>query len=209
MKIHKRLSVGIKPKYQAQDEFHKNGKNLKGRRFGKLKVFCEWGRNSKRSITWLCHCDCGETVIRVGSSLLAWKTSSCGCNLRSANVVAKRALKQTKPKTALRKAYKACQNSAKIRGYEFTLSLEEFETLTAKNCFYCGQEPNQIKKSTHETYLANGIDRKDNKQGYILFNCVPCCVTCNLMKLDMTSNDFFAQCRKIIEMEKTHGTSAK
>jgi hypothetical protein len=35
----------------------------------------------------------------------------------------------------------------------------------------------------------NGIDRYDNKKGYILENIRPCCGECNYMKIDYDFND--------------------
>lgn len=53
--------------------------DLAGRRFGRLIVIDEAGRNQARHVTWLCRCDCGATVIRVGSNLKRGKVTSCGC----------------------------------------------------------------------------------------------------------------------------------
>jgi len=53
--------------------------NLIGQRFGKLVVL-ERVENDKFGKTrWLCQCDCGNTKIINGSSLLRGLTTSCGC----------------------------------------------------------------------------------------------------------------------------------
>ena len=53
--------------------------NLIGKRFGKLVVL-ERAENDKFGKTrWLCQCDCGNTKIINGSSLLRGLTTSCGC----------------------------------------------------------------------------------------------------------------------------------
>lgn len=50
-----------------------------GQRFGRLVVLCRSETVLKRSIMWLCQCDCGnESTVR-GSSLLRGDTRSCGC----------------------------------------------------------------------------------------------------------------------------------
>lgn len=49
------------------------------KRFGKLQVLCEAGSNKHRKARWLCHCDCGENVVVLGSSLRSGNTKSCGC----------------------------------------------------------------------------------------------------------------------------------
>ncbi|MGJ4945153.1 HNH endonuclease signature motif containing protein [Bradyrhizobium sp. HKCCYLS1011] len=39
-------------------------------------------------------------------------------------------------------------------------------------------------------YVCNGIDRKDNGQGYTIENCVPCCSVCNHAKHTMGYEQF-------------------
>ena len=67
-------------------------------------------------------------------------------------------------------------NSAKDRGYEFNLSLEEFTSLLNQDCHYCGQE-------------GFGVDRFDNSTGYTSDNCVPCCTMCNKIKSNHDYDD--------------------
>ena len=64
-----------------------------------------------------------------------------------------------------------------------------------KNCHYCGVEPNQFPKgnwakSYNGLFIYNGIDRKDNKIGYLLENCVSCCTICNRAKHSLSEEDF-------------------
>jgi len=70
--------------------------------------------------------------------------------------------------------YQVARSNAKAREYEFTITLEEYLTLIKENvCEYC-------KGPLPET--GGGVDRKDNSQGYHLWNLVPCCSRCNDMK---------------------------
>jgi hypothetical protein len=84
------------------------------------------------------------------------------------------------------------KNDARLRGLEFSLTKEEFLTLTKSNCFYCGTEPKQIHRRTRSPvpYVYNGIDRLNNKIGYIPDNCVPCCGICNVAKNNRTLEEF-------------------
>lgn len=55
-----------------------------GRKFGKLTVDQDVGRDSFGAVMWLCKCDCGnETIVR-GRSLKQNVTRSCGCGIREA-----------------------------------------------------------------------------------------------------------------------------
>lgn len=90
------------------------------------------------------------------------------------------------PKDKLFNDYKA---KALKRKLTFDLTQEEFEVLIKQNCVYCGLEPLQeriarknTKYVTPKPLLYNGVDRRDNTQGYTLENSVPCCGPCNSHK---------------------------
>ena len=61
---------------------HKN-QIVEGRRFGRLVVLREAGRNSNQQILWECQCDCGTSHEVPTSSLLSGATKSCGCLWRA------------------------------------------------------------------------------------------------------------------------------
>ena len=55
-------------------------RNLTGKRFGRLLVIKEVGRDIKtRQKLWLCKCDCGNEKITKTTYLTSGDTSSCGC----------------------------------------------------------------------------------------------------------------------------------
>jgi hypothetical protein len=101
--------------------------------------------------------------------------------------------------------YTHYKNSAKRRNLEFSLTPEEFYILTSSICHYCGCAPYQkITNSVaseetkkHNMYIYNGIDRKDNKIGYILNNSLPCCGICNHMRKLLPIEDFIKQVEAI------------
>jgi hypothetical protein len=82
------------------------------------------------------------------------------------------------------------KSQAKSRGYSFELEKEEFKTLTVSNCHYCGQTPKSVAKSFSSSYVYNGVDRKNNTQGYHTYNVVSCCDVCNRAKRDLSYEDF-------------------
>jgi len=53
--------------------------DLTGKRFHRLIVLEESGRDKWCKILWLCRCDCGTEKIICGESLKSGKTKSCGC----------------------------------------------------------------------------------------------------------------------------------
>jgi hypothetical protein len=86
--------------------------------------------------------------------------------------------------------YMASRFTAKKRGLDFTLTLQEFEKLILNDCCYwCG---GPLPKTR------GGLDRMDNTKGYTPENSIPCCWICNVMKGSMTSEEFIEQCKKIL-----------
>lgn len=143
------------------------------------------------SSVWLFKCDCGNEKLMCPNDVFKKRKnpnfkgiSSCGCNTRSIQSSLKR-----KPdgEAALNSLYNSYTNDcAKNRGYEFKLTLLEFKEITSCNCFYCGKEPNQFKRSKLSYYKYNGIDRVDNTKGYIRSNVVAACKECNSLKSGIT-----------------------
>ena len=84
-------------------------------------------------------------------------------------------LKQWQSDNPDRYKYHQIKLSAKKKNWLFDLSLEQFRDLFWEHpCFYCGQPS------------LGGIDRVDNKLGYTINNCVPCCWSCNKIKSSKT-----------------------
>ena len=88
--------------------------------------------------------------------------------------------RKNNPKYRRKMVYWYYYKSAKRRGYSFCLTREQFENIIMQPCWYCGSMP----------IPRNGIDRQDNSKGYEIGNCVPCCTKCNLLKSDMSYEDF-------------------
>jgi len=85
--------------------------------------------------------------------------------------------------------------NAKRRGFDFNLSIDEFESLTSRACHYCGG----FSSEWDERSRGNGIDRKDSGIGYEADNCVPCCSKCNFVKNSMPYGGFIKYIKRIAE----------
>ena len=90
--------------------------------------------------------------------------------------------------------YSNYRGTAKVRGLEFSLSLEQFSRLWEKDCSYCGTPIATI-----------GIDRVNNNIGYTARNVVPCCPDCNLAKRALTKKEFLALCMRIVKHQTKEG----
>jgi len=85
------------------------------------------------------------------------------------------------------------------------LTKDQARNLFQQPCAYCGQPPRAVKTIPlgRGSFTFNGIDRRDNLQGYVLTNCVACCRVCNIMKQNMSVEEFLAQVGRIWEV--AHG----
>jgi len=86
---------------------------------------------------------------------------------------------------------KAMKDSAFKKDLEWNLI--DPENLMTSPCVYCGILPKD---------RVNGIDRMDSSLGYVQSNCVPCCKTCNLMKMCLDPTTFVERCRHIAGVEE-------
>ena len=173
--------------------------NETGNRYGRLLVL---GRADKRygrgEAYWWCHCDCGDDTVVRGNNLRSGNTKSCGClwkeRVREANTL-------PNGEASFNDLVYKMKHNAKVRGLEWQLTKEQVRHLTKQSCHYCNGEPSQTKsgRNYNGVYVYNGIDRVDNTKGYTIDNVVPCCETCNRMKLAMTLEDFRVHVLRICE----------
>lgn len=164
--------------------------NLTGKRFGRLVALHSTDKRKDNKIIWECKCDCGNLHHTLGRYLSDGDTKSCGCLNKEKLQAGTTKLK--KGEAALNQLYGNYKRQAEIRGYFFNLNREQFKKLTKQNCFYCGIIPaqKQTGKYLNGSYTYNGIDRVDNKNGYSVENCVPCCKNCNRAKDIMLQDEF-------------------
>lgn len=73
------LSCGCLHKEYLVDRYSKTDIDISGKRFGKLIALHKIKVDGKKSIMWLCHCDCGEQVPVSSSELKKGHVRSCGC----------------------------------------------------------------------------------------------------------------------------------
>jgi hypothetical protein len=152
--------------------------DLTGKRFHKLTVI-RFFDYYKKSRLWECLCDCGETVFVVTGELTAAKRISCGCERFTPG-------NNTTYKYNSKQAYTNTKAGALKRGYTFSITFEEFISLLADDCYYCGGQ-------------TSGLDRIDNRGNYTLDNLVPCCAKCNRMKNVLEQAEFLALVKRIYE----------
>lgn len=77
-------------------------------------------------------------------------------------------------------AFRQYQSSAKRRGLDFSLNIDELSRLITLECSYCGAMPSPV----------HGIDRVDNRRGYVHDNVVTACRQCNVAKGTLSVDSF-------------------
>lgn len=92
---------------------------------------------------------------------------------------------------------------------KFDLEYTDFEKLINGECYYCGDiKSNKLIKKNYKPFYYNGIDRVNNEIGYTKENCVSCCEFCNKAKRNITVDEFYNKCYKIvnkkIELDETY-----
>lgn len=149
---------------------------------------------------FLCRCVCGKEKFIRAFSVASERTKSCGCLNKEILPISGK--KHALPNNGgiLNVLFAEYRNGANIRGYEFSLSNDQFSNLIKQGCFYCGRLPYKIVKRRNASIVVNGIDRVDNTKGYSVENCVPCCSVCNKAKMQMETSEFY----KWIEMVYNH-----
>lgn len=163
-----------------------------------IKLHHTFWKYHRTNYFYLCKCDCGKEKIIVKESIINGDTKSCGCFHAKQCGLAHR---KEKYSASLKAIYNVYKEKAKRRKISFELTLKEFKKLTSQKCFYCGINPTQHVKSHknhyYGSYIYNGLDRIDSKQGYISLNLVPCCKYCNYAKNDLSTKEFYKHIKKI------------
>lgn len=130
---------------------------------------------SRRS-TVIVKCACGN-IKTINADTLS-KIKSCGCKWLELH-------KLPVGQAAMNHYFLWYVDSARVRGYPFQLTINEFIDLVLQPCFYCNAEPYRTipaAKRYNGSRLVSEVDRVDNTKGYTLNNCVPCCTKCNCKK---------------------------
>lgn len=134
-------------------------KDLKGKKFGRLSVLemdIEASINSlekkgKRSIYWICSCDCGVTKTILGENLTSGNTMSCGCYNKEQSV------------KTIKKANK--KHNIYEFGEEFGVV---FATNTGKEFYFDLEDYDKIKQYTwsedNRGYARTSLQENGNRQ---------------------------------------------
>ncbi len=195
---------------------NKPNKDLTGKKSGKLTILSLSSKRGKRGQYYYdCICDCGNKTSVVINSLVKERTKSCGCLMKKVYTELSQKIKilnsLPEGQAAFNDMYSRYKYRAqKILDLDFSLTKEEFKTITSSNCYFCGVQPTASfnKAATKNrpnlyngSYIHNGIDRVDSSKGYTLENSIPACEICNKAKRDLPIEKFNKWIQTLIEYQ--------
>lgn len=208
-------------------------RDLTGKTFGRLTVINCDGKNRHNQFLWTCRCACGVEKSICGTHLVTGGIQSCGCYRKEVATVTGHThgienTKKGKNKNRVSAEqnfwtvlYNGYKTDSKKRGYEWSLSKDDFIFIAKQNCHYCGALPS-INYRARTAYLirckhqqvepdlafadskigyANGLDRQHNLLGYIKPNLVPCCNICNIAKSNLSLDEWYNWIKRITEFQ--------
>lgn len=169
------------------------------KKYGRLLVIREVGKNKSGRYLWECRCDCGKITNVVTNQFVSGKTKSCGCLLFDK-------IPKNKIKDRIEQLWNVVYNELRRRHFiKFEIepiSIGKFIELSKSECYYCGRINDKKRFDVYDKsfYIEyNGIDRLNSKIGYIRGNVVSCCRDCNCSKMDMDIETFLSKVKAIYE----------
>lgn len=160
------------------------------------------GLYSKKRM-WLCLCECGKKTESYTSQLTTGQKKSCGCltPTKSAENSRKSRYKLAKKNAGYNNIFARYKANALKRNIEFSIEINNFLKLIKSNCYYCGIGPSNLHDKSYYNVSYNGIDRRNNNEGYTELNSVSCCKMCNISKNNYTEEVFLFWIKRISEYQ--------
>jgi hypothetical protein len=134
------------------------------------------------------------------------KSNSCGCLKRDSHSWKRKGAlsmpwKLPEGEASFNSLFYRYKKSAEKRKIEFLLNKLQFRDMVTQPCHYCGDCCSSKNLNTvryNGVFSYTGIYRKENNKGYTPSNSIPCCKTCNFMKLDHDYDFFILHLKKIL-----------
>lgn len=178
----------------------KKRQDLTGNIYGHLTVLCLHEKRGKDQY-WKCRCYCGnETIVR-HTHLTGHDIRTCGCS----HIVVKDKHPHWKGYGEISGSYfNVVRRGAKKRNLQFSLTISEMWDKFLeqdKKCAFTG-ETLTFNKCLRDCSGTASLDRIDSSRGYEKDNIQWVHKLVNVMKQDMSDNEFITYCQKIVNYRK-------
>lgn len=176
--------------------------DLIGKRQGKLKIIEKTNnKDSNGSYIWLCICDCGKEKFINTHTLNTHKVMSCGCLKRES--LQKRLRKGTNNISST--YFTRIKRRASKKNIYFNVTLEYLQNLLEQQKFKCALTGEILIMDINNTFNITkkhdlntaSLDRIDSLKGYIEGNVQWVHKNINIMKWDLTQDEFISYCNKV------------
>jgi hypothetical protein len=172
--------------------------NLKGLRYGKLRVLKIDCRLPSRAIRWLCECDCGNVHKVTTSNLTRGRTLSCKeCGVAARGYKRRRNIAGEIPVTY----WVVCSIGASTRSIEFNITPEYAYERYLKQDKKCALSKTNIgfRDDGGQRRQTASLDRIDSSKGYEIGNIQWVHKDINLMKGNLPEDTFISWCKLIAQ----------
>lgn len=162
------------------------------------------GKTNSLRTKLLCRCDCGIEKLVRKDYLLKGSSKSCGCLKKQFAI--QNGKKQRTTESYLNWFYGNIRGRAKRRKIIFSLSFDQYKEIATSSCYYCGAVPKMWETKDHTRcgiqVPVNTIDRVNSNGNYEKSNCVAACLKCNIMKSNLSNEDFLKHIQSIINYQQ-------
>lgn len=123
----------------------------------------------------------------------SWCNQCLNLRIKEWHIINKDKVKEHQKKSirTIKNRFRVAVKQAKRRNKNWDLTIEQFQTIVEKDCFYCNGFFKKVETGT-------GLDRIINSKGYEIDNVVSCCTSCNKVKSDVLSFDETIKVIKLI-----------
>lgn len=175
-------------------------KDITGEKFGHLTAIEISGKTKSGASIWKCLCDCGNHKNIRGYHLIGKKIRSCGCLKRETVNI-----KWNESGIIARWVWNGYRVNAGYREILFDITVDDMMKLAEKQNFKCamtGEDLIFVMNQKDRSKSNASLDRIDSNKGYIIGNIQWVTKNVNLMKRELSVNDFLDICKKICNYNK-------
>ena len=166
-----------------------------GKKFGSITVMTPIEQKNKKCLYYLCKCDCGKETKKMASDLKE-KTTCWDCRNK---LIAEKNWKGHGEISG--EFWNRTKNSAKIRNYDFDVTIEQMWELfisQERKCALSGVEIKFVRGRGKARKLTTAsLDRIDSTKHYTLDNVQWVHKILNNLKMDLSEAEFISWCKLV------------